>query len=147
MGIVIVPTSLQLRSKWVNACKCLGLCLACIKSVICVTIIVVVVVFITNTAGPHQRCLWLSHYLNSIHSSYSKYKFDLYLSFQKNEDRNSPLFILRKAPKSSYVVMMLNVIELYFSQVIYKDILNLFLHLMFLLRLMFFLLLSGNLSS
>lgn len=45
-------------------------------------------------------------------------------------------------PKSACIIVMLSVFELYFSQVSYKDTLNLFLHLMFLLHLILLLLLT-----
>lgn len=48
----------------------------------------------------------------------------------------------RMLSKSSCIIMMLSVFKLYFSQVSYKDTLNLFLHLMFLLHLHFLLLLT-----
>lgn len=52
------------------------------------------------------------------------------------------LFLFWRMPsKSSCIIMMLSVFKLYFSQVSYKDTLNLFLHLMFLLHLHFLLLL------
>ena len=41
--------------------------------------------------------------------------------------------MLKNAPKSSCIIMILDVSELYFSQVSYKETLNLILHLMFLL--------------
>lgn len=45
-------------------------------------------------------------------------------------------------PKSACIIMMLSVFELYFFQVSYKDTLNLFLHLMFLLHLILLLLVT-----